>query len=147
MIRVHLDIEPVSWSAPRRIKYRMYDPRHAHKTIVRRLLRTQYKGKPLQGYTMVFFLFTFAKPKNGANILKKHKNEELVFPTKKDTTNLQKLYEDCLNKLIIDDDRKVVTIVSNKVWGETDSVTITVFEISPKFDQWMRPPKELRVKK
>lgn len=49
-----------------------------------------------------------------------------IIPTKGDCTNYQKLYEDCLKKIVITDDRNVEVIGSRKLYGEKGQVTIKV---------------------
>jgi len=49
-----------------------------------------------------------------------------IFPTKSDTTNCQKFYEDCLKGIVFKDDRQVVIICSEKKYGEMGLVKIQI---------------------
>lgn len=52
-----------------------------------------------------------------------------IYPTKCDTTNLQKFAEDCLKKIVIEDDRNVVQITSKKLYALSSSVHIKVIPL------------------
>jgi Holliday junction resolvase RusA-like endonuclease len=45
-----------------------------------------------------------------------------------DTTNYQKLYEDCLIGIVIDDDAGVTRIISEKKYSEKPGVLIKLFK-------------------
>jgi Holliday junction resolvase RusA-like endonuclease len=74
-------------------------------------------------------IFHFKPPESAS---KKRKIEMLAgkeIPTKKDCTNMQKLYEDCLKKIVVNDDRNVAKISSEKLYAEKDEVIIKVWTL------------------
>lgn len=52
-----------------------------------------------------------------------------IIPTRLDCTNMQKLYEDCLKKIVIDDDRNVAKIISEKSYAEREGIVIQVYTL------------------
>jgi Holliday junction resolvase RusA-like endonuclease len=127
MIRIELNERPVPWAAPKLSRFRTYDPRETDKRAIRYLIRQQYTGEPLKGYVGIFFVFLFRPPKSASKKSREAMLRHEIIPTKSDCTNLQKLYEDCLKKIVIEDDRNVEYISSIKLYGEKDKVIITVY--------------------
>lgn len=129
MIELHIPLDPVPWTAPRISKRYTYDVRESEKRCVRYFIKQQYQKDPITEYTTIQFKFVFKPP---ASSSKKKRLEMLlgkIIPTKCDCTNLQKLYEDCLKGIVIDDDRKVAKIFSEKVYGEKEGIFIRVLTL------------------
>lgn len=129
MIEINLQITPVPWAAPYRSKGIFYDIRDSNKNCAKFFIKRQYLDSPIKGYTVLKFTFTFSVPSSTS---KKKRIEMLagkIIPTRCDCTNLQKLYEDCLKKIVIDDDRKVAKIFSEKIYGEKEGVKIVVYTL------------------
>jgi Holliday junction resolvase RusA-like endonuclease len=127
LLTFSIPLPPVPWAAPERGRYSFYDRREPDKRAVRYLLAEQYKGTPIEEYTSLFFRYSFKPP---ASTTKKKKLLMLkgeILPTRCDCTNLQKLYEDCLKGIVIDDDRKVAQIFSEKLYAEKDQVFIALW--------------------
>lgn len=126
MISIKLDEVPVTWVAPKFGRGRAYDPKEAEKRATRFLIRQQYNGPLLDCIVRINLVFLIKIPKSAS---KKKRAEMLrhdIIPTKKDCTNLQKYYEDCLKKIVIKDDRNVEYISSLKLYAEKDGVLITI---------------------
>lgn len=126
MIVLNIPLDPVPWASPRLSRGHAYDPREKDKRAVKYLLKQQYDMPPISGYVALFFLYVFKCPKSAS---KKRRIEMLngsIIPTKGDCTNYQKLYEDCLKKIVIEDDRNVEIIGSRKLYGEKGHVKITI---------------------
>ena len=128
MIELRIPLPPTPWSAPRISRYGAYDIKEKDKRAVRYLIAEQYQSALLTSHTALKFLFEFKPPvsvsktKRAAMLA----GEYLPVP---DCTNLQKLYEDCLQGIVIDDDRKVAEISSKKLYAEKDCVTIKVYTL------------------
>ena len=130
MILLHIPLPPVPWQAPLRARGYCYDPKESDKRAARYYIAQQYKAKPLTDFTVLAFKFMFKVPKSYG---KKKAIEALagrVLPTRSDCTNLQKLYEDCLKGIVIDDDRKVIKIMAEKFYGKKDGIFISVLTLS-----------------
>lgn len=129
MIEIYIPLSPTPWAAPKLSKRRIYDPREIEKRVVRYYIKQQYNGPLLTAYTAIKLSYRFKPPSSTS---KKRRVEMLagkIIPTKSDCTNLQKLYEDCLKGLVIDDDRKVAKIFSEKLYGEKDEIFINIFTL------------------
>lgn len=127
---IEIPFEPVPWAAPKlgRGGY-VYDIREKDKRAIRYLIREQYKGALIKGYVILSFTFEFSIPKSFS---KKKADQALkgeIFPTRCDCTNLQKLYEDCLKGIVIEDDRTVVFTSSCKRYYARPIVTIRISEV------------------
>lgn len=125
-VGIHINHDPVPWTAPRIGRGVCYSAHSKFKEIFHAFICSQYKGEPLRGYVKLEFVFCFPFPKSASK-----KNKELmeagkIYPTKSDCTNLQKFTEDCLKKIVIEDDRNVVQITSKKLYALTGSVHITI---------------------
>ena len=63
----------------------------------------------------------------------KRKREDMlsgiIRPTRCDTTNLQKYYEDCLKNILFEDDRLVAKNISEKLYADKGKILITVFTL------------------
>lgn len=128
MIILEIPLEPVPWTAPRFWKNHAYDPKEKDKRAIRWLIKQQYDAEPIQGYVALFFRFVFKCPESASKKRKASMLNGDILPTKGDCTNYQKLYEDCLKKILIDDDRNVEVIGSRKLYGEKGHVKITLLE-------------------
>lgn len=126
---------PVPWCAPRLSKNRCYDPKEADKRAIRYLIQQQYEGQPYDKYVAVFFYFAFQIPKSASKKQRQEMLDKKILPTKCDCTNLQKLYEDCLKKIVITDDRNVCVVSSYKCYAEQPSVEITVQDFYEYFKE------------
>ena len=126
MIVITIPLDPVPWAVPRLSRGHCYDPREKDKRAIRWLIKQQYAAEPIKDYVSLFFEFVFKPP---ASASKKRRIQMLdgdIIPTKGDCTNYQKLYEDCLKKIVITDDRNVEVIGSRKLYGEKGQVTIKI---------------------
>lgn len=125
-IEIHINHDPVPWTSPKLGRGICYSAHSKYKEIFHAFIISQYKNPPLKGYVHVDFTFCFPYPKSASK-----KNKELmeagkIYPTKSDCTNLQKFAEDCLKKIVIEDDRNVVQISSKKLYASSGSVHIKI---------------------
>jgi Holliday junction resolvase RusA-like endonuclease len=116
MIEIHIPTIPVSWAASQHRGNIHYNPKHKDKISTRVYISSQYRGAMITGIVALRFLFTFSKPKRPSSSI----------PLKKDCTNMQKFYEDCLKGIVIKDDRYVAKISSEKIYGIKDQVSIQI---------------------
>lgn len=126
MITIEIPLEPVPWTAARLSRGRAYDPKEKDKRAARWHVSDQYHDEPLRGYVSLFFHFIFTPPKSASKKRTSDMLAGLIIPTKGDCTNYQKLYEDCLKKIVIEDDRNVEVIGSRKLYGEKGRVIIKI---------------------
>ena len=132
-IEITLHENPVAWAAPKLGRGHTYDPKEADKRAIRYLIKQQYTGEIITSYTVIEIYLYFEPP---ASASKKQRTLMLsgdIIPTSKDCTNCQKLYEDCLKKIVIDDDRKVKRITSDKAFAEKGKVIIKVYTLEEFF--------------
>ena len=129
MIEITIPLPPTPWQAPTKGRFVFYDPKETEKRAVRYHVRDQHSSPPITEYTALEFKFTFKPPKSTTKKKRARMLSGEIIPTRADCTNLQKLYEDCLEGIVIDDDRKVAKIFSEKIYGEKDEVLIRLFTL------------------
>lgn len=137
MIELNIPLPPVPWQAAIKGKYTFYDPKEKEKRCVRYYMKEQYKGEPIDEFVVLFFSFQFKIPKSISEKKLDLIYDGLLFPTRSDCTNLQKLYEDCLKGIVIKDDRKVVKIFSRKIYWPDEGIKIFVYPIT----EWLECQK------
>jgi len=127
MFQFQIHCIPVSWSAPIKGKSGFYDKKHKEKEMVRWQLKAQYnRDIPLKGLVALEFIFFLPIPKGASKAKRKQMLERRIFPMRPDTTNMQKLYEDCLQGIVIDNDCSCIDVHSKKFYSDNPGVTITV---------------------
>jgi Holliday junction resolvase RusA-like endonuclease len=126
MIHLHVDCNPVPWSAPKKGSHGFYDTKSKEKEFVRWQLKGQYRDTPISGHVSLDFIFFIPIPKATSKAMRKQMLERRVLPTSPDTTNMQKLYEDCLQGIVIDNDRFASRVSSARYYSEKPGVFICV---------------------
>jgi Holliday junction resolvase RusA-like endonuclease len=126
MYTIELDIEPVSWLAPIKSRHIFYNPRDKEKQVTTNLIMQQWHEPPISDYVKLNFIFVHLPPKSASKKKREAMLQRLSFPTRKDLSNCVKFYEDCLKKIVIEDDRIVVEITAKKYYGEKAHITIEI---------------------
>jgi len=126
MYQFWIDTIPVSWSAPIKGKHGFFDKKSKQKDLVRYQLKALYKDKPLSEPVSLEFTFYLPIPKSASKKKKQMMLDNLISPTTPDTTNMQKLYEDCLQNIVIENDRLSNKISSVRYYSNTPGILITV---------------------
>ncbi len=126
MIHLRLDCVPEPWSASQKGKHGFFDKKSKHKDFIRWQLKSQYRDSPLLGSVSLEFIFFIPIPKSTSKAMRKQMLERRVLPTSPDTTNMQKLYEDCLQGIVIDNDRYVNKNTSQRFYSEKPGVSVIV---------------------
>lgn len=126
MFQFQIDCIPKPWSAALKGKHGFYDKKAEHKEQVRWQLKGQYRDAPILGTVAIEFIFFIPVPKSTSKALRKDMLNRRVLPTSPDTTNMQKLYEDCLQGIVIDNDRYANKLTSVRYYSEKPGVTIVV---------------------
>jgi Holliday junction resolvase RusA-like endonuclease len=129
MIEIRIGLPPVGWAAPLKGRYTFYDKRRADKQCIRYLINEQYQGRVLDGHVVLMFYFHFKVPPSASKAKRAAMLRGEIFPTKTDCTNLQKLYEDCLKGIVIEDDRNACFTSSFKKFSEEDEVIIHILSL------------------
>lgn len=75
---------------------------------LRMLMRSQWRGRPIERPVRVDLIFSLTKPKSV---------KRLLPSVKPDIDNLIKLVTDCMNEIIIQDDNLIVEISARKEYG------------------------------
>jgi len=127
MIQLYLECDPKPWSAPQKSGRRFFDIKSKDKELARWQIRQQYRGDPMTCKVMVEFEFYLRIPKGTSKKKLQEMRAGIIRPTFPDCTNMQKLYEDCLQKIIIDNDRQVDRISSIRFYSERPGVAIRVY--------------------
>lgn len=142
MIHLKLDCDPSPWSAPLKGKNSFYDKKAKIKEFAKWQLKGQYRDAPIAGHVSLDFIFFIAIPKNTSKAMRKQMIDRRVLPTSPDTTNMQKLYEDCLQGIVIDNDRFASKISSARYYSENPGVWIVVKKIEEEINQGQQMPQQ-----
>lgn len=126
MIKLLIDCIPTSWSAPKFGRNGAYDKKSGEKEFVRWQIKGQYRDAPIEGTVSVEFIFFIPIPKATSKAMRRQMLERRVLPTSPDTTNMQKLYEDCLQGIVLSNDRHVNKITSTRYYSEKPGVSVIV---------------------
>jgi Holliday junction resolvase RusA-like endonuclease len=125
-IEINIYHDPVAWTAPKLSRGLCYSSHTKFKEIFHAFICAQYKLEPIKSYVALEFTFHVPYPKSAS----KRKLEAMaagkLYPTRSDLTNYQKFAEDCLKKIVIEDDRNVVQITSKKLYALHGSVNIKI---------------------
>lgn len=126
MIELRLDCDPVPWVAPTKGRNGFYDKKSKEKEFIRWQLKSQYKGRLLTEFVSLDFTFLIPIPKSTSKKGRDMRNARQILPTSPDTTNMQKLYEDCLQGIVIQNDRLSYKITSVRYYSNKPGVEIRV---------------------
>lgn len=126
MIQLQIECIPEPWSAAIKGRHGFYDKKALHKDQVRWQIKGQYRDLPIQGSVSLEFVFFLPIPKNTSKAMRKQMLERRVLPTSPDTTNMQKLYEDCLQGIVIENDRYVNKSTSQRYYSERPGVLMLI---------------------
>lgn len=126
MIQLQIDCIPEPWQASLKGKSGFYDKKSKHKEFVRWQIKGQYRDGPLLGHVGIEFIFFLPIPKTTSKASRRQMLDRRILPTSPDITNMQKLYEDCLQGIVIDNDRYSSEICSRRYYSEKPGVTIRV---------------------
>jgi Holliday junction resolvase RusA-like endonuclease len=142
MIQIQIDCDPTPWSAPSKGKNCFYDKKSKEKEFTRWQIKGQYRDNPIPGWVSLDFIFHIPIPKSTSKALRKQMLERRVLPTSPDTTNMQKLYEDCLQGIVIDNDRYSNKISSVRYYSEKPGVTITIRSWQEEMEKDLITPQQ-----
>jgi Holliday junction resolvase RusA-like endonuclease len=120
---------PVPWSASRITSIGAFNPRAREKNFTRWQIKSLHREKKISGYVVVDFVFYFPIPLSTSKKKKALMLSGEILPTSCDCTNLQKFYEDCIKDILIQDDRNVAKITSQKLYGNKGKILIKVFSL------------------
>lgn len=125
-IEIHIYHDPVAWTSPRLSRGICYSAHTKLREIFHAFILAQYKNEPIKGYVALDFTFCVPYPKSASKRKIEAMQTGKLYPTKSDLTNYQKFAEDCLKKIVIEDDRNVVQISSKKLYALHGSVNIKI---------------------
>lgn len=124
-----IDCDPTPWSAAQKGRRGFYDKKAKDKEFARWQLKSQYREELICGHISLEFDFYIPIPKATSKAKRKQMIERRILPTSPDTTNLQKLYEDCLQGIVIENDRYTSEVRSRRFYGEKPGVDIRIKKI------------------
>lgn len=146
MIQLQIDCTPEPWSASLKGKHGFYDKKSKHKEFIRWQIRGQYRDEPILGHVGIEFIFFLPIPKSTSKASRRQMIDRRILPTSPDITNMQKLYEDALQGIVIDNDRYSSEIHSRRYYSEKPGVTIRIRKIKeekslgeiPQQEGWLK---------
>lgn len=126
MIELRLDLDPTPWSAPVKGRHTFYDKKSKQKEFARWLIRSKYRGPLVLEPVSIEFVFYISVQKCASKKDRQLKLDGKILPTTPDITNMQKLYEDCLQGIVIINDRLSNKITSVRYYSERPGVEIKI---------------------
>ena len=128
MIEIIIPLEPVAWAAHRGYGKKSFNPRYKEREAYQYYIRSQYKGKPLQGPILLSYWYHFTIPKSYSK-----KKRELIdlrdnaHCVKPDLDNLNKFTSDCLKGIVFEDDNQVFALHASKYYADECKVKIHIY--------------------
>ena len=131
-IRLIIPGTPIAKARPRFFtkqgRVRSYNIQQTEEGKVLYELNRQFTGPPISSAVEVDMKFFFRRPKyhwgSGRNANKLKPAAPLLCVNNKDVDNLIKFYLDCMNGLVLEDDKQVVKVTGSKAWAHGEAKTI-----------------------
>ena len=99
----------------------------SYENFVKLCYLNKYKGQKLDGEIIAEIIAYFSIPKSFSKKKRLEAIEGKIKPTKKpDTDNIAKTILDSLNGIAFEDDKQVVALLVNKLYGEEAKVIVTL---------------------
>lgn len=131
MITLVVDGVPIPWKAPHVGEHHTFSPRYREKQQIQWQIRAQFNQAPIAGPVWCEFTFHMPIPKGTSKVRRIQMLNGIIHPSKRpDRTNILKLYEDCLNGIVIEDDGQIVDGPVRKIYGEMPKTVIKIIEMS-----------------
>jgi Holliday junction resolvase RusA-like endonuclease len=130
VIEIEIETDPTPWSPSRILRNGFtYNPKAKEKSWTQLAVKSAHPGAPIPGFVVVDMLFHEKIPKSTPKKTIPLMLSGEIRPTRCDTSNLCKFYEDCIKNILFQDDRFVVKNISEKVYGEKGKVNIKVYPL------------------
>ncbi len=121
---------PIPWKAPYVGSRGAFSPRYNEMKIIKSEIASQYSGPLIDIAICADFVFYMPIPKNTSKKRREAMTKGLLRPEKTpDRTNICKLYEDCLQGIVIKNDAKIVDGRVAKFYGEIPCTQIYIIEV------------------
>lgn len=99
----------------------------SYENFVKLCYLNKYKGQKLDGEIIAEIIAYFSIPKSFSKKKRLEAIEGKIKPTKKpDTDNIAKTILDSLNGIAFEDDKQIVALLVNKLYGEEAKVVVTL---------------------
>ena len=120
---------PLAWKAPFVGSHGAYSPRYNEMKIIRSIIKSQYSKDPVDFPMICDLIFFLPIPKSTSKKRRALMIEGKVRPIgPPDRTNLAKLYEDCLQGIVIMKDSRIVDGRVAKYYAEVPRTLIEIRE-------------------
>lgn len=126
MIILNIHCDPSPWQAPISGKNGHYDPKAKEKEMARWQIKSLYRGALIAGHYALDFTFHIPIPKSTSKARRTQMLRHQILPTSPDLTNMQKLYEDCLQGIVTENDRYTSAVSTKRIYSEHPGVTIRI---------------------
>jgi Holliday junction resolvase RusA-like endonuclease len=128
MIELVIEGPPTVWKAPYVGTRGAFSPKHHVKNIYRDILRAAYKGHLITDPVRCDCYFYMPIPKSASKKMRQKMIDGEIRPTAGgDLTNLRKFIEDCLQEIVIDNDRQIVEGDTEKWFSDNPRSVLQIF--------------------
>ena len=127
MIEIIIPGVPVPWKSPKVTRKGTFSPHYRDSKKIRLIIASQYKGLILDQAIRVDAEFFMPIPKSASKIKRALMLDHYIRPVgPPDRTNMLKLYEDCLQGIVINKDSRIVEGDARKFYGENPKTVLTI---------------------
>lgn len=130
MVHLIVEVVPISWKAPYVGSRGAFSPRHREMNLIREIIRDKYKGSILDVPINCDLIFYMPIPKSTSKKKRALMISGEIRPTgTPDRINMAKLFEDCLQEIVIKNDSKIVGGKVEKYYGEQPRIEFFIEEL------------------
>jgi Holliday junction resolvase RusA-like endonuclease len=131
MIEIVINGVPLPWKAPYVGSKGAYSPRYHEVQIFRKIIQDQYHGEIIDVAINCDLVFYMPIPKSVSKKKRQLMLSGSIRPeVTPDRTNMAKLYEDCLQGIVIKNDAKIVDGRISKYYSEVPRTVIVIEKVS-----------------
>ena len=130
VVELILEGIPIVWKAPYVGSRGAFSPKYNEKKIIQSILRSMYKGQIIKEPIRCDVFFYMPVPKSISKRKRIMMLQDEIRPTAGgDLVNLRKWIEDCLQEIVIENDRQIVEGETGKWYGEIPKTVIQILPI------------------
>src|ERR1044071_1242779 len=121
---------PIVWRAPYVGSRGAYSPKYNEKRIIQTLIRSIYKGELIVNPIRCDISFYLPIPKSASKKKQRQMRAKEIRPTAGgDFVNLRKWTEDCLQEIVIENDRQIVEGETSKWYDDEPRTVVRILPV------------------
>jgi Holliday junction resolvase RusA-like endonuclease len=130
VITIEITGKPIPWKSHGGFGNGAYNPLYKEMLKCKRQIHLFFSSEAIKKPVKVDCKFYFEPPKScSAKVREEMLSGKILHQVRPDVTNLWKYFEDCLKRIVFEDDCLVVKAVIEKLYGEIPKTYCTIEEI------------------